>query len=100
MMTEAQLYAAMEQLIISNRELAESNRLLAKEEHEKVDLLFTTVVTGDPENNKPGLLEVSRNHQKVLDNFSRGFWVMIGAGIVAIMTFTWEIIRHVALGLP
>ena len=100
MMTETQLYTAIEQLIKSNMELAESNRILAKEEHEKVDLLYTTVITGDPEGNKPGMLEVQRNHSKVIDNVARASWVMIGAAIVAGLTLTWEIVRHVTLGLP
>ena len=95
MMTEAQLYAAIEELIKSNKALVDSNQ-------EKVQMLYSVVVEGDPKNNIPSMLEVIRNQEEdirvIKSSFSKVIWIMVGVAIPAVAAFTWLAVGHIIFG--
>jgi hypothetical protein len=96
-MSEADLIKALEQY-------TESNEALAKAEREKVDLMYKLVVTGNPETGVPSMLEVQRDHEKFINTFkrvtSKGAWIAIGALILAGLSFGWEAIKLIYVGIP
>lgn len=66
---------------------------------EQIETLTCIVITGDLKNGKPSLLEVSRDHQREIENWNkfrdRVTGVVQGAVITAIIAGGWYVALHV-----
>ena len=87
-----ELYGKLERLIGTNEELVDA----IKTTNEQNATLWRLVVTGDPENNKPSMLETVRSHGNFIGGFKRAGWILIGVVITLVPAFIWYTSYHVA----
>ncbi len=58
----------------------------------KVDEIYKILVTGDPENNRPGLVERMRNAESYIDSQKRIIWVLLGAVGIDLVMRLWSLV--------
>lgn len=63
---------------------------------QKIDRLYVIIMVGEPEENKPSLLEIVRGHEAFISWWKRAAWIFLGAIITAIPVYLYVTAMHVS----